>query len=190
MNFVEMQLGRKKLLVQPFPVIFEEFQKFLKITDQVEKEKYNFNQPEKPVMGTSFFDAVLYANYLSELQGFPPAYSIQEIPYQVVVNSDEGYRLFTYSEWQKLVDLNDEGLIQGLKGLIWQWTETSEKHPWDHRGHTDPERPNYQWTYQLIVGGSDLASTQFLQGYPTALIFPDQSFPRLGFRLVQGSRDS
>ncbi|MGC9367131.1 MAG: SUMF1/EgtB/PvdO family nonheme iron enzyme [bacterium] len=190
MNFVEIQLEKKKLLVQPFPVTNEEFQKFLKITEQVEKEKYNSDQPEKPVRGISYFDAVLYANYISELQGFPPAYSIQEIPYQVVISGDQGYRLFTWAEWQKLVDFDKEGLIRGLKGLIWQWTETSEKHPWDQQGQTDPERPNYQWTYQLIVGGSDIASNQFLQGYPTALILPDQSFPRLGFRLIQGSRNS
>lgn len=188
LNFEEVYLENQKLLIQPFPVTCGEFQKFLNISDQVEKERFKSDNPEQPVTGVNFFDAVYYANYISELQGFAPAYSIQEIPYRVIPTGDQGFRLFAYSEWKRIIDLNINDRIQGLKGMIWQWTETSESYPWDERGQTDPERPEYQWIYQIMVGGSNVSSPQFLQGYPTGLMLPERSYPRLGFRLVQGSR--
>jgi hypothetical protein len=137
----------------------------------------------------TFFEAVRYANYISELQGLEPTYSIQEMPYQIIKTGDRGFRLFAYREWKEIIDLDINDRIVGLKGMIWQWTETSESYPWDERGQTDPERPDYQWIYQVMVGGSDIASPQLLQGYPTGLMLPDNCYSRLGFRLVQGSRD-
>ncbi len=58
----------------------------------------NYNQPEQPVVGVSFHDAVKYCNALSESEGREVCYRIEGE--KIDCQSGEGYRLPTEAEWE------------------------------------------------------------------------------------------
>jgi formylglycine-generating enzyme required for sulfatase activity len=53
-----------------------------------------------PVTCVSWFDAIIFANALSKLEGFPPAYVIKE-GLMTWDTSSQGYRLLSEAEWER-----------------------------------------------------------------------------------------
>ena len=60
----------------------------------------NFSIPEAPIDNVSWFEAVLFCNKLSIIEGLEPAYNIHENGHVEWNHVANGYRLPTESEWE------------------------------------------------------------------------------------------
>ncbi len=190
MKFKKVKLiSEKEIEIQLNPVSISQYKKILINSDNgLSHSKLN---SDNPVTNISFQDAVAYCNFRSLEDNFQPAYDQSENPVIPKIIEGDGYRLFTFNEWKELIALQMEDKlteINGLKGYIWQWTETKELHNFKPDGQKDSEHPTDQWTYRVLVGGSSKATREFLKGYPVAIMPGNDSLPIVGFRLVRGER--
>ncbi|WP_438971872.1 PEGA domain-containing protein [Methylophaga sp.] len=65
-------------------------------------KKDHSGPPTEPVSNVSWFDAVRYANWLSEAEGYIPVYKLNGDKLTGVDSHADGYRLLTESEWEWL----------------------------------------------------------------------------------------
>jgi len=190
MKFKKIKLISEKVIeVQLNPVSLFQYKLFLMNSN--DELTHSEVISDDPVTNISFQDAVAYCNFKSLEDNFQPVYDQSENPVIPKFINGDGYRLFTFNEWKELVALQMEDKLAdiiGLKGYIWQWTETIELHNFKPDGQKDSEHPTYQWTYRILVGGSSKASMEFLKGYPVAIMLGNDSLPIVGFRLVRGER--
>ncbi len=162
LNLPKVIYGLKKMVLVPggtfsfymdeTPVTYEDFQKY--VTADGTKPKYwdyeTYNQPENPVTGVDWYQAIDFCNWRSKIEGFSPDYN-------------NGYRLPTEAEFEyaargglvdkafpwgdnfdsSLANYDDEkGIMEGdwwrlakvkdtppnnyglygMSGNVWQWT--------------------------------------------------------------------
>lgn len=103
--------------ISPTSVTREEYQRFLTATGHVEPRDWNapnFSDPQQPVVGVNWFDAVRYCEWLSESTG-------------------ERFRLPTEAEWEKA--------CRGGDDAVYAWgDEPPEAHPYFQGEWNGPRR--------------------------------------------------
>ncbi|MBN1620281.1 hypothetical protein JW890_06130 [candidate division WOR-3 bacterium] len=140
----------------------------------------------------SFIEAANYCNLLSELDGYRHAYDISSNPVNPVNLDSEGYRLFTLGEWEELLKVQimaEKEEVEFLKGVYWQLTETEISLPHKPDGSSDPEHPEFIWSYRVAVGGSADSSEKLLSGKPLSLLLGYEGNYRTCFRIVRGNAE-
>jgi len=93
--------------ISPHEVTNEEYRLFCDMTNRDYPPEggtyqapvtYFYNFPEYPVVGVSWYDAVSFCNWLSELEGLDPCYDLMTWEYDSTKN---GYHLPTEAQWEK-----------------------------------------------------------------------------------------
>lgn len=183
---VSFEEGRE-LWVQKKFVSVSQIQPYRSRGDEFAEEMEN---PEGPVFNVSFVEAAAFCNYLSELNGFSPAYDIAKDPVNPDNLDTEGFRLLTLEEWENLLSMEEELEKSGivcLRGCFWQLTETEKSLPFKPDGRADFENPEFIWSYRIAVGGSSDSSKALVEGKPLALILAFEGDYRTAFRVVRGN---
>ncbi len=116
---------REIVLKRPFymglkEVTNREFRKFLPGHDSGFIQEYSLNQDDQPVVNITWEQAVLFCNWLSEMERLPPVYSEQGRELLAPVPLASGYRLPTEAEWEYCARFTpDRGAV-----LLYPWGNT------------------------------------------------------------------
>jgi formylglycine-generating enzyme len=92
--------------ISKFEVTFDEYETYRKAINKTNVTKPSdsgFGMGKRPVINVSWLDAVGYCNWLSEQEGFSPAYQLSTQSGKTSVTriaGSNGYRLPTESEWE------------------------------------------------------------------------------------------
>jgi formylglycine-generating enzyme required for sulfatase activity len=92
--------------ISKFEVTFEEYETYRKAINKTNVTKPSdagFGMGRRPVINVSWLDAVGYCNWLSDQEGFSPAYQLSNQSGKTTVTriaGANGYRLPTESEWE------------------------------------------------------------------------------------------
>ena len=100
-------VGADTFWISPHEVTNEEYRLFCDLTDYPHPAEggtnlapvgYFVNYPKYPVVGVSWWDALAYCNWLSEVAGLEPCYDMQTGDYD---SSKSGFHLPTEAQWEK-----------------------------------------------------------------------------------------
>lgn len=83
-----------------YPVTFEEYDAYCAITQLPQPKDKGWGRGWRPVIHVSWYDAIRYCNWLSEVEGLYPFYQIGRNDHVVYNLSSQGYRLPFESEWE------------------------------------------------------------------------------------------
>lgn len=174
----------KSFYIQKYEVTQSQFEELMGYNPSHFKTTTGETIPNNPVEMTTWYDAVMYANKLSEKIGLSPYYNISNIVYEeiphritkatVTENVDsKGYRLPTQQEWQyaakggnKSLDYNFSG-SNDISKVAW-YIDNSNKMTHEVGLKEDNELGIYDMTGNII----EWCNT----GYGTGRIFMGGSF--------------
>ena len=80
-------------------VTFEEYDEFCAVARRHRPDDRGWGRGNRPVINVSWYDAVEYCNWLSQIQGLTPVYTINDDDVTPDWNAN-GYRLPTEAEWE------------------------------------------------------------------------------------------
>ncbi|HDP99082.1 MAG TPA: hypothetical protein ENN22_07865 [bacterium] len=120
--------------ISPHAVTNEEYKLFCDATNRAYPEEggsyqapigYFANYGSYPVVGVSWYDAIAYCNWLSQLKGLEPCYDLQTWSYDATKN---GYHLPSEAQWEKAVRGN-------LVEKIYPWGDTAPTNQCNFTGY-------------------------------------------------------
>ena len=121
--------------IAPHEVTNEEYRLFCELTNHSfppEGETnlaplgYFLNFPEYPVVGVSWWDAIAYCNWLSEVAGLQPCYDLSSGAYDSTKN---GFHLPTEAQWEKAAR-------GGLEQMLYPWGNDSPVNRSNYNGYS------------------------------------------------------
>ncbi len=167
---------------------------------------YFLTHPDHPVVNVSWYDAIIFCNWLSERDGLEPCYD----QFFVVDFSKNGYRLPTESEWEKAARGGSEGInfpwgdsyptgsqcnfadanadgITAPEGFVIEWAEKSVDDGYTYTSPIGSYPPNgyglynmagnvFEWCYD---GYLDYYSEDYLS---SPYVNPEASYPDVVMR--------
>lgn len=89
----------KDFYIAPYEVTFEDYDAFCKNTIRKLPDDLGWGRDDRPVINISWMDVVIYCNWLSQQNGYIPAYDINRGKVEIDWEAT-GYRLPTEIEWE------------------------------------------------------------------------------------------
>lgn len=136
-----------------YPVTFDEYIEYCEDVDKEIPDDMDWGRGNRPVINVSWYDAAAYLNWLSEREGFEPAYvENDEGNYELADEPEnvEGYRLPLAFEWEYAARGGAEGEATEFAG-----SDDPEEVAWfnaNAEGMTQPvgeKRPNELGIYDM-----------------------------------------
>jgi len=190
-----------KLIFSATPITFAHFSAFLPI--------HTSDDPNFPVFGVSWFDAVLFCNQLSSYMNLPPYYHIVN---QELVRCDQtskGFRLPSEQEWEYIATSNNAYTMndfhERLDDYAWFDSNTkrcmpvAQKKPtpwgafdlcglvweWCDNDYFNPQEINLNSKSRAMRGGSWIDSQFACYVHARQFDSPEARSPYVGFRVIR-----
>jgi formylglycine-generating enzyme required for sulfatase activity len=90
----------KSFYIGKFEVTFADYEQFCTETERMVPPDGGYGKENRPVINTSWFDAVEFCNWLSKKEGLSMAYTTEGATNVTCNFSANGYRLPTEAEWE------------------------------------------------------------------------------------------
>ncbi|MBP7433069.1 SUMF1/EgtB/PvdO family nonheme iron enzyme [bacterium] len=168
--------------VSIYEVTFDEFDRFALETGMDLIDDWGWGRGKKPVRRLSWFDAVKYANWLSEVSGLTKVYDetcYTNYPNCIMDTDKNGYRLPSVVEWQYAARGGKDGDVTKYSG-----SNNIDEVAWYSGNSGDPIRsqdvgtkaPNELGIYDMSGNVSEFTSDSSLSGSTVYLIYQGCSY--------------